>query len=208
MLMIIYCFVIYRFCNIVIYSVILLSVLSVILLSMLMILLSILIVIRHLICGNNLYLLLNLNLICETLSTGARSGLLILMLGKLNWFRLIGQITLVLLLLKWMGLFLKKNYLLRCWGWLSLVNWIGALTLSLLLKRPPRKLEPWFVLWSFFLLRLLCISMNLPYGYVWNTVALSWMVFLVTTWNCWLSYRNEYAVLLVLHLNHWLIVEG
>ena len=60
---------------------------------------------------------------------------------------------------------------------------------------------------KFVLLRLLCISINLPYGYVWNTVAMSWMVFLVTTWNCWLSYRNEYAVLLVLHLNHWLIVE-
>ena len=25
-----------------------------------------------------------------------------------------------------MGLFLMKNLLLRCWGWLSLLNWIGA----------------------------------------------------------------------------------
>ena len=50
--------------------------LSVILLSMLMILLSILSVIRHLICGNNLNELMNLNLIYETLWTGARSGLL------------------------------------------------------------------------------------------------------------------------------------
>ena len=41
--------------------------LSVILLSMLMILISVLIVIRHLICGNNQNWLLNLNLICETL---------------------------------------------------------------------------------------------------------------------------------------------
>ena len=31
---------------------------------------------------------------------------------------------------KWMGLFLRKNHLLRCLGWLSLLNWIGALTLS------------------------------------------------------------------------------
>ena len=45
--------------------------LYVILLSMLMILLSILSVIRHLICGNNLNWLLNLNLIYETLWTGA-----------------------------------------------------------------------------------------------------------------------------------------
>ena len=41
--------------------------LSVILLSMLMILISILSVIRHLICGNNLNWLLKLNLIYETL---------------------------------------------------------------------------------------------------------------------------------------------
>ena len=59
---------------------------SVILLSMLMIVLSILSVIRHLICGNNLNWLLNLNLICQTLWTGVRSGLIILILGKLNWF--------------------------------------------------------------------------------------------------------------------------
>ena len=44
-----------------------LTMFSVILLSMLMILLSILSVIRHLICGNNLNWLLNLNLIYETL---------------------------------------------------------------------------------------------------------------------------------------------
>ena len=72
--------------------------LSVILLSMLIILLSILSVIRHLIWGNNLNWLLNLNIIYETLLTGARSGLLISMLGKLNWFHLTSLITLVLLM--------------------------------------------------------------------------------------------------------------
>ena len=44
-----------------------------------------------------------------------RSGLLISMLGKLSWFRFTGLITVVLLMRKWMGLFLRKN-LLRCWG--------------------------------------------------------------------------------------------
>ena len=76
-----------------------LMMLSVILLSMLMILLSILSVIKHLICGSNLSWLLNwllnLNLIYEILWTGARSGLLISMLGKLNWFCLTILITLV-----------------------------------------------------------------------------------------------------------------
>ena len=51
-------------------------------------------------------LALNLNLIYEILWTGVRSGFLILMLGKLNWFHLSGVITMVL----W------ENDLLRCWG--------------------------------------------------------------------------------------------
>ena len=55
----------------------------------------------------------------------------------------------MLLMWIWKGLFLRKNYVLRFWGWLSLPNWIRALTLSLLLKLHPRKLEPWFILWSF-----------------------------------------------------------
>ena len=49
-----------------------LTMLSVILLSMLMILLSILSMIGHLICGNNLNWLLNLNLIYETLDWGKK----------------------------------------------------------------------------------------------------------------------------------------
>ena len=65
--------------------IIFLTMLSVILLSMLIILLSILSAIGHLICGNNFNWLPNLNMICETLWTGVRSGFLISMLGKL-WF--------------------------------------------------------------------------------------------------------------------------
>ena len=70
-------------------------ILSVTLLSMLMILLLILIVMKHLICSNNLNWFLNLNLIYETLYTVTRRGLLISMLRKLDWFRLISLITLV-----------------------------------------------------------------------------------------------------------------
>ena len=66
-------------------------------------------------------------------------------------------ITLVLLMWKWMGLFWKNS-----WDYLFLLNWIEALTLSLLLLLSPRKLEPWFIPWSFFLLRLPFISINLP----------------------------------------------
>ena len=71
---------------------------SVILLSMLMRLLSTLIVVRHLISGNSWNWLLNLNLISETLWTGAGSGLLFSILEKLNWFFVTGLITLVLLM--------------------------------------------------------------------------------------------------------------
>ena len=67
-------------------SITFLMILSVILLSMLVILLSTLSVIRHLICGNNCNWLPNLNVIYETLWTGAGSGLLISILKKLHWF--------------------------------------------------------------------------------------------------------------------------
>ena len=94
-------------------------------------------------------------------------------------------LSLVVLIWKWMGLFLRKKHLLRCCGCLSLLNWIGALTLSLLLKLHPRKLEPWlFVLWSFFLLKLLCIFTNLAYDFAWSTVVMSRLVLLAATWNC------------------------
>ena len=64
---------------------------------MLIILLSTLSVTRHLICGNNLNWLLNLNLIYKILLTQVGSDLLISMLEKLNWFCLTDLITLVLL---------------------------------------------------------------------------------------------------------------
>ena len=37
---------------------------------------------------------------------------------------------------------------------------------------------------DFFLLGLLCISINLPYTHIWNTVVTSGLVPLVATWNC------------------------
>ena len=109
--------------------------------------------------------------------------LFLLYIVSFDWFRLTGLITLVLLMWKWMGLFLRKNHLLRCWVCLSLLNLIGVLKLSLLLKMAQRKLEPWFVLWSYFLLRLLCFSIDLPYDYAWNTVVTSGLVPLVPSWN-------------------------
>ena len=92
---------------------------------------------------------------------------------------------------KWMGVFLRKINLLR-----SLLN-LHYISIA---KLPPRLLEPWFVLWSLFLPRLLCNSINLPYDHAWNTVVMSGLVLLVATWNCWISCKNGHAGLLVLHL--------
>ena len=54
-----------------------------------------------------------------------------------------------------------------CWDHPFLLNWIRDLTLLLLLKCPLIELEPWFVLWSFFLQSLSFISVDLSSGLVW-----------------------------------------
>ena len=69
--------------------------------TMLMILISTLNLIMHLICGKTWWL---------------RGDLLISMLENLNWFRLTSLKTWVLLMWEWLGLFLRENHLLRCWG--------------------------------------------------------------------------------------------
>ena len=44
---------------------------------------------------------------------------------------------------------------------------------------------------KFLSLWLLCISVNLPYGHAWTTVAMSGLVLLVATWNNWTSYKVD-----------------
>ena len=161
-----------------------LMILYILMLSMLMILLFTLSVSRHL----DILQQLELNSKLEsdlwyTVDWGG-SVFLISLRQKNSLFYLTGLIILVLLMWKWIVLFLKKHHLLRCRDYLSLLNWSGALLLSLLLKLPLRKYEPWFVLWSFFLLRLLFISVSLPYSVAWNTVAVSGLVHLAATWIC------------------------
>ena len=106
----------------------------------------------------------------------------------------------MLLIWKWRSLLLRKNHLLRWWCCLFLLKWVGALTLSLLLKLPQRKVEHWFTLYSFLLLSLLCISINLPYGLTWNRVVMHGLVLVAATWKCSVSYKNRYIGLLVFHL--------
>ena len=75
-----------------------LKMLSLILLSMQMILLTIVLVIRHLICGNNLKLLVDFN-------AGKTQQVL------LDQFNNNGSVD-----VNWMALFSRKNHLLRCWS--------------------------------------------------------------------------------------------
>ena len=137
-----------------------LMLLSVIFLSMLMILVCILGVIRLFFCGKNWDWFLNFNLVYETLCSGVVNGLLIWMLEKLIWVN-IGATD-----LKMEESVIEEKVSFNMLGWLCLLNRIGTLTLSLLLKLLPRKLNPWFVLRRFYLLRLLCISIDLQYGHV------------------------------------------
>ena len=88
---------------------------------------------------------------------------------------------------------------------------LGLTFSSKLLKLHPIKLEPLFILWSFFLLRLFCISVNLPYGQASNTFAMPGLVLLVASGNHSISCKNGYARLLFLQLLplmiSWLIIK-
>ena len=72
--------------------------------------------------------------IWSTRQCGLRQKWLVDFNVEISWFCLTVLITLVQLMWKWMGLFMRENHLLRCWGWLSLLSWIWPLALSLLLK--------------------------------------------------------------------------
>ena len=128
-------------------------------------------VIRHLFCCNNLNWLLNLNLNLSWFQCWK----------KLNLFCLTSLITLMLLMWKCMGPFLRE-WVHSCFKMIGLSfssKEIGAPTLSILLELLPlRKLKPWFALWSFFFLRLLFSSINLPYCLARNTVVMSGLVLL------------------------------
>ena len=99
-------------------------------------------------CGlwQQLEQLLNLNLIYKILLTGTGIHLVISMLEKLNSFHLTIRMTFGSIDVKIGG------SVLRCWNCFPYLS--GARTLSLLSKRPSRKLEPWFGLWVFLRLRL------------------------------------------------------
>ena len=95
---------------------------------------------RHLICGNNLNWLLNLNLIYETLWTGAGSGLLISMLEKLIWLDQSNNTVTIAVKMDGSVIEEKSSFKMLWLNFSSKLNW--AVKLFLLLKLPPRKLKP------------------------------------------------------------------
>ena len=135
----------------------------------------------------------------KTLWTGTGNGLLISMLEKLwlvlfGWSKNTGAIDVKM---DWSVLEGKSSFKMLGLTFSSKLDWcsyiisIGALIQSMAFLSPEVALY--------------------PYCHVWNTVVMSGLVLLMATWNCWISYRNEYTGLLVLQLlpllNHWLIVK-
>ena len=129
---------------------------SVILLFMLMILLSVPNVIRHLICGNNQNWLLNLNLIYKTLWTGAGSDWLISMLEKqLDSFDQSNNTGAINVNIDGSVYEDKSSFKMLGFTFSSKLDW-GSYIISIA-KTASKKILA-FIL---FLLRLLCISLNL-----------------------------------------------
>ena len=148
--------------------------LTVKLLSMLIILPSILSAIRHLvICGNNLELASELESDLREFVDWGKNWLVDFsamktQLVSFDWSNNNSSID-----VKMDGSVLeeKSSFILRCWGWPSLLNWIGILTstlsLSPIAKTASKKIEA--LIHSMRVLSpevALGISVNLPYAHV------------------------------------------
>ena len=160
-----------------------LMMLSMVSLSMLIIVLSILSLIKHLICGNNLNWLLNLNLINKTLDWG-KKWLSDFNVGKTQLVSFDQSNNTGSIDLKMDGSDLEDKSSFRMLGLVfsSKLDW-GSCIISIA-KTGSKKVGAIIHSMKIFLLRLLCISINLPYTHIWNTVVMSGLVPLVATWNC------------------------
>ena len=159
-----------------------LMMLSMVSLSMLIIVLSILSLIKHLICGNNLNWLLNLNLINKTLDWG-KKWLSDFNVGKTQLVSFDQSNNTGSIDLKMDGSDLEDKSSFRMLGLVfsSKLDW-GSCIISIA-KTGSKKVGAIIHSMKIFLLRLLCISINLPYTHMWNTVVMSGLVPQVITWN-------------------------
>lgn len=122
---------------------------------------------------------------------------LIVWITQVLWFKT-GSVSLWWLIsLKMLALFSSCNS-----------DWCSYITS--LLKQSQREIKPWLILWIFFPLRFLFISITVPSAHAWNTIVMSGLMLLLATWICWVSHKNILVGLLVLYLflilNTWLIV--
>ena len=109
------------------------------------------------------------------------------------------------------GSFLKEKSYFKMLGltFSSKLDW-GSYMISIA-KTASKKIGALLRSMKFVFPEVVFISINLLYRHVRNTVVMSWLVLLVTTWNCQIIYKNRYAGLLVIQLlsllNPWLIFE-
>ena len=166
--------------------------LSMVSLSMLIIVLSILSLIKHLICGNNLNWLLNLNLINKTLDWG-KKWLSDFNVGKTQLVSFDQSNNTGSIDLKMDGSDLEDKSSFRMLGLVfsSKLDW-GSCIISIA-KTGSKKVGAIIHSMKIFLLRLLCISINLPYTHIWSTVVMSGLVPQVITWNYQTSYKKIFG---------------
>ena len=116
---------------------------------------------------------------------------------RVNFFflltALVGSGFLILMPGKWTGLSMMNNHMSRCRNYLSLLNCIRTISLSLFLKLHPRKLGPWFVLRSFFIFGLTFIFINLPHCFPWNNAIVHGLVFPIALFTSWISYSSRFV---------------
>ena len=135
---------------------------------MLMILISTLSVIMHLICGNNQSWQLNFNLNFNIVDWDRR-WFIDLNAGKTQ----LVSFNTSAIDVKMVGSVLqgKSSFIMLGFSFSSQLDWLSYI-ISIIKT-------------ASFLLRLYYISINLIYDSTWNTV----VMLLVTTWNCWISYK-------------------
>ena len=111
----------------------------------------------------------------------------------------------VLLMWKWISLILMKNHsVMSGLPFSSKLRW-GSYSLSIA-KAACYKIGYLVRQWSFFLLSLLIISINLLRNLAWNTIFMTRLVLLVTLWVFGMSYRHGNVGLLIIPLKPCLIV--
>ena len=115
-----------------------------------------------------------------------------------SWFHLTSLIAMVLLMGKWMGLFLRKksSFKMMRLTFSSKLDWCSCIisiakTASKKIGALIRSIKFLFPEVALYLYK---------YAHVWNTVVTSALAPLVATWKCQTNYKNEYAGLLVHHL--------